>query len=141
MIGDAAVDDWRADPLAPLPGTSLGPFAAIPDGELREFRFGVGRRVFSMLVARRGSEPRAYVNVCPHVWLPLTFRGTRLLSADGQRIVCSNHFAEFAVDDGRALSGPVEPGGGLTRVPVHVDGVGDLVVGQLPPALHTKGTP
>lgn len=140
MIGDADADDWWANPLAPLPGTSLGPLAAIPDGEMREFQFGEGRRVFSLLVARRGEGARAYVNVCPHVWLPLTFRGTRLMSADGQRIVCSNHFAEFAVDDGRALSGPVESGRGLTRVPVHVDADGNLVVGQSPSTPRKEGT-
>ena len=129
-------DDLRWDemPLAPARGTSLGPLAAIEDASVREFQFGSGRRIFSMLAVRRGSEVRAYVNACPHVWLPLTFRGSRLLSADGERLVCSNHFAEFAVDDGRALSGPVEPGCGLARVPVHVDARGDVVIGEAEPA-------
>ena len=66
-----------------------------------------------MLAIRRGDDVSAYVNACPHVWLPLTFRSPRLLSEDGERLTCSNHLAQFAVDDGRALSGPVEPGCGL----------------------------
>ena len=85
--------------------------------------------MFSMLVVRRDGDVRAYVNACPHVWLPLTFRSPRLLSEDGKRLVCSNHLAEFAVEDGRALSGPVEPGCGLERVPVHVNPAGELVIG------------
>jgi nitrite reductase/ring-hydroxylating ferredoxin subunit len=121
---------WDTYPLAPAPGTSLGPLQAIPDNAVREFQFGEGRRVFSMLVVRRDTDVRAYVNACPHVWLPLTFRSPRLLSEDGERLVCSNHLAEFAVEDGRALSGPVEPGCGLERVPVHVSAAGELVVGE-----------
>ena len=121
---------WRANPLAPEPGTSLGALDAIPDRAVREFQFGAGRRVFSMLVVRRGDDVRAYVNACPHVWLPLTFRGSRLLSADGERLVCSNHFAEFSVDDGQALSGPVEPGCGLAAIPVHVNELCEIVIGD-----------
>ena len=127
MTDEAA---WNESPLAPCPGTSLGPLAALADYTVREFEFGEGRRVFSMLAIRRGNDVRAYVNACPHVWLPLTFRSSRLLSEDGQRLTCSNHLAQFAVDDGRALSGPVEPGCGLIRVPVHVDARGEVVIGD-----------
>ena len=122
--------DWRESPQAPPPGTSLGPLEAIPVNAVREFQFGEGRRVFSMLVVRRQGDVHAYVNACPHVFLPLTFRSPRLLSEDGERLECSNHLAEFAVDDGRALSGPVEPGCGLARVPIHIAGDGDLVIGD-----------
>jgi nitrite reductase/ring-hydroxylating ferredoxin subunit len=121
---------WRTNRLAPAPGTSLGPMDAIADPSVREFQFGEGRRIFSMLVVRRGEQVRAYVNACPHVWLPLTFRSDRLLSEDGERLVCSNHLAEFAVDDGRALSGPVEPGCGLAAIPVHVNDRRDIVIGE-----------
>ncbi len=61
-------DAWRKDRNAPAPGTVLGPLSALPEDEAREFRFGEGRRSFSMLVMRRGGTVRAYVNVCPHVY-------------------------------------------------------------------------
>ena len=128
------VAPWHALPLAPAQGTSLGPLAAMADASVREFQFGEGRRVFSMLAIRRGNQVRAYVNACPHVWLPLTFRSPRVLSMDGARLVCSNHYAEFAVEDGRAIAGPVEPGCALTRIPVHVDALGDVVIGEAEPA-------
>jgi nitrite reductase/ring-hydroxylating ferredoxin subunit len=122
-------EPWQRNPEAPAPGTSLGPLAAIPDGEAKEFAFGAGRRVFSMLALRRGTMVRAYVNACPHAWLPLNFRHPEVLGGDGERLVCTNHFAEFAIEDGRALSGPVGPGCKLTPVPVHVDATGALVIG------------
>src|SRR5687767_5933083 len=74
--------------------------------------------------------PLSGIAACSHVWLPLTFRSPRLLSEDCERLTCSNHLAQFAVDDGRALFGPVEPGCGLIRVPVHVDARGELVIGD-----------
>ena len=121
---------WRESRFTPAPGTSLGGLETFPDPSVRELQFGVGRRVFSMLVVRRGENVRAYVNACPHVWLPLTFRSLRLLSADGERLVCSNHLAEFAVADGQALSGPVEPGCGLTAIPVHVNAFREIVIDE-----------
>jgi nitrite reductase/ring-hydroxylating ferredoxin subunit len=123
-------EEWRKSPEAPAPGTCLGPLTDIPDGEAREYVFGTGRRVFSMLVVRRGGDARAYVNACPHVWLPLTFRASGVVSADGGRLVCSNHFAQFSVEDGRALSGPVRPGCGLTLVPIHIDAKNCLIIGE-----------
>jgi nitrite reductase/ring-hydroxylating ferredoxin subunit len=120
---------WRRERGAPATGTSLGPLSAIAEGEAREFRFGEGRRVFSILVVRHRDAPRAYVNACPHVFLPLTWRSVRVLSADGERLICSNHQAEFRVADGSIVSGPAEPGCALTPVPVHVDTEGDLVIG------------
>ena len=119
-----------AEPAFPAPGTPLGPIDAIEDRSLREFTFGEGSGAFSMLVVRRGDDVKAFVNLCPHVFLPLTFRSDRILSGDGERITCSNHFAQFAVDDGRALSGPVAPGCTLDRVAVHVDANRQIVVGE-----------
>ncbi len=46
---------WRKNPLASGPGASLGPLIDIEDGTVKEFRFGEGQRVFSIIVARRGN--------------------------------------------------------------------------------------
>lgn len=123
---DANAAPWRREANAPAPGTALGPLDAVPDGGVREFRFGAGRRVFSMLVVRNGGGARAYLNACPHVWLPLTYRGGQVVSADGRRLVCTNHFAEFAVEDGRPLAGPVSPDCRLTPIPLRIDAQGGL---------------
>ena len=120
----------ESPPRVPAAGTSLSRFDGLADGAVREVALGDERDPLSLIVVRRGDDVKAFVNVCPHVFLPLTFRSARLLSADGLRLVCSNHFAEFAIDDGRALSGPVAPGCALDRVPVHVSVDGDIVVGE-----------
>ena len=47
-----------------------------------------------------------YVNACPHIGTPLDWVPDRFLSADGSRIVCATHGAEFAIADGECLRGP-----------------------------------
>jgi nitrite reductase/ring-hydroxylating ferredoxin subunit len=125
-------DDWRSGRFAPAPGTPIATLDALPRDEARELRFGEGRGAFSMLVVRRGDGACAYVNACPHVWLPLTFRSPRVLSADGARLVCSNHGAEFAVEDGRALAGPAQPGCALDRIPLAIAADGRVAIGGEP---------
>jgi hypothetical protein len=46
---------WAKHSHAPAPGTVLGSFDAIPDGQGREFTFGPDHDAFSMFVVRRGS--------------------------------------------------------------------------------------
>jgi nitrite reductase/ring-hydroxylating ferredoxin subunit len=80
----------------------------------------------SVLVVRRGAEVRAFRNLCPHQWLPLTYRSERILRADGARLRCSNHGAEFSTDDGRSLDASLPCG--LEPVPVQVDSNGQVVL-------------
>ncbi|MGK9232842.1 Rieske (2Fe-2S) protein [Inquilinus limosus] len=94
---------------------------------MRQLAFGAGRRVFSMLLVRRGGAVRAFLDACPHAFLPLTWRGRSVLSADGQRLVCSNHFAEFDADSGSPISGPADCG--LDPIPVRVEADGTVVMG------------
>jgi nitrite reductase/ring-hydroxylating ferredoxin subunit len=80
----------------------------------------------SVLVVRRGAEVRAWRNLCPHHWLPLTYRSAKILSGDGLRLRCSNHGAEFSVEDGRPLDTSLPCG--LEPVPVHIDRDGRVVL-------------
>jgi nitrite reductase/ring-hydroxylating ferredoxin subunit len=105
------------------PGVALGPLEEIADGEVTEHSVDP---LGSVLVLRRGAEVRAYRNLCPHHWLPLTYRSGKILSADGARLRCSNHGAEFSVDDGRPFD--ANPPCGLEPVPVHVDAEGRVVL-------------
>ena len=47
-----------------------------------------------------------YVNSCPHIGVSLDWAPHRFLSADGSRIVCSTHGAEFRIADGLCTAGP-----------------------------------
>ena len=122
-----------------VPGTDPGRPGGAVLGRLQDFTDGAatlarcvteGREV-AVLVVRRGTELRAYLDLCPHQYLPLTWRGPRVLSGDGERLRCSNHGAEFAVADGRGLSGPGSACG-LTPVPLRVDPDGTVRVDDGP---------
>ena len=59
-----------------------------------------------LFAVRRGDAVHVYVNSCPHLGLPLDWMPDRFLSADGSRIVCATHGAEFRIADGACLQGP-----------------------------------
>jgi len=64
-----------------------------------------------------------YLNACPHLGVPLDWLPGKFMSADGQRIVCATHGAEFRPEDGVCLRGPCR-GDRLTAVACEVrDGV------------------
>ena len=116
--------------MATAPGAAgavLGRLPDFPDGAATPARCVTDGREVAVLVVRRGTELRAYLDLCPHQYLPLTWRGGRVLSADGERLRCSNHGAEFAAADGRGISGPGSACG-LTRVPLRVDADGTVRV-------------
>jgi nitrite reductase/ring-hydroxylating ferredoxin subunit len=98
---------------------TLGRLTDFPDGCATPANCQQDGKEVALLVVRQGSTLTAYLDLCPHMYLPLTYRGTRVLSEDGQRLRCSNHAAEFAVSDGRALSGPGN-GCGLSAISLNI---------------------
>lgn len=77
----------------------------IPDGGARGFAAAPGG--FTGLFAlRRGDEIRVYVNACPHIGVPLDWAPDRFLNAEGTRIICGTHGAEFRIEDGACVFGP-----------------------------------
>jgi nitrite reductase/ring-hydroxylating ferredoxin subunit len=105
----------------------LGQLAAFPDGAAARASYHAAGRETALIVVRQGEMLRVYEDVCPHQFLPLTYCGDRVLSQDGERLRCTNHGAEFAVEDGRALSGPCN-GCGLTRIAVRVAADGSVLI-------------
>jgi nitrite reductase/ring-hydroxylating ferredoxin subunit len=97
----------------------LGRLEEFPDGEATPLTVQADGRDLAILVVRQGGTLRAWRDLCPHQFLPLTWRGRRVLSADSTRIRCSNHAAEFCALDGRALTGPGD-GSGLTPVTLRI---------------------
>lgn len=94
---------WRSYRGAPEPGTRL---CTLDD-------LAVGRALcldvagFPLVLLRLGADSvRAYVNACPHQYLPLDHRADRVLSADGRALLCTNHGAAFAVETGLGVAGP-----------------------------------
>ncbi len=82
----------------------------------------------TMFVVRWGGVLQAWRNACPHVdGAPMAWRKNAYLNADGSRIVCHAHGAEFLPDSGTCVQGPCI-GKRLTAVPIVIDARGDLLV-------------
>jgi nitrite reductase/ring-hydroxylating ferredoxin subunit len=118
---------WRMRPFAPALGEPLGPLDAIEDGGAKEYVFGVGLNRFRMFVVRKGRRAFGYLNICPHYSLPLNHREDEFLTHGGDRIMCRQHLALFAIEDGRGIEGACE-GRGLDVVPVSVR-AGQMIIG------------
>jgi naringenin degradation protein FdeD len=118
-----ALDDASSRPRA---GTALCRAEDLADRQAEEFVFGtspddpVGYRVF---VVRDGERVYGYVNLCPHMSLTLNLLPDRFVSLDREFLVCSNHGAQFRMDDGYCVWGPCL-GQSLEPVPIEIrDGV------------------
>ncbi|MGB0670670.1 MAG: Rieske (2Fe-2S) protein [Rhodospirillales bacterium] len=86
--------------------TEICPLDALEDGGAKGFNLDIDGERTAVFLIRQGDAVRAYVNECPHILVPLNARPDAFLSPDGARIMCSNHRAEFLIDDGRCVSGP-----------------------------------
>lgn len=82
---------------------------------------------FPVLLARSGGQIRAYVNACPHQFLPLDYRAKSVLSSDGRILRCSNHEAGFDLVTGEGIDG-FGAGCALDPIPVREDESGQVVI-------------
>ncbi|MFV0410527.1 MAG: Rieske (2Fe-2S) protein [Paracoccus sp. (in: a-proteobacteria)] len=90
-------------PGAPAPGTEIC-------GSDIEGIHAFGIAGFPLLVIRDTSGLRGFVNLCPHQYLPLDHRSGGLLLADGRRLICSSHQAQFDSTTGEVCVGPASCG-------------------------------
>jgi len=114
---------WKNYRGAPLERTRICALSGVPDGNT----LCLDLDGFPVLLVRFGDVVRAYVNACPHQYLPLDYKGDKLISADKTMLRCSNHAAGFCVDTGKGVEG-LGIGDGLAPVPVHVVG-DDVLIG------------
>jgi nitrite reductase/ring-hydroxylating ferredoxin subunit len=112
---------WQDYSSAPVPGTPVCAEAEL--GATKSTLVTTSRGAFPLLLVRTRAGIRAFVNACPHQFLPLDHRGPSVLSADGERLICSAHGATFDAGSGDGLAGP-GTGCGLDPVPVELqDGI------------------
>ena len=103
---------WSEFPDAPEVGTEI---CKCGDLEMGVSAITVG--AFPVLLVRDGAGVRAFVNACPHQFLPLTQRSTDILSENGSRLICSNHDAAFSAETGEGTAG-LGIGCALSPIPV-----------------------
>lgn len=121
-------DGWRAYSSAPPLGTRVCALSDLAEKTILSLEIESEKGKFPLLAVMDGERPRAFVNACPHQYLPLDFHGDNILSADGRKLMCTSHGAGFSVDDGRCIEGPAD-GCALDAVPVNVDGEGFVTIG------------
>lgn len=104
---------WTDYSSAPAPGTRVCGVADITN--VHPLLVTTDRGSFPLLLLRDGGAIWAFVNACPHQYLPLDYRGTNLLSADGTKLLCTAHGASFDKTTGEVIAGAEC---GLDPVPV-----------------------
>ncbi|WP_410218955.1 Rieske (2Fe-2S) protein [Paracoccus sp. (in: a-proteobacteria)] len=117
---------WTDYSSAPAAGTVICPATQITG--VHAMMVMTGRGGFPLILVREGDLVRAFVNACPHQYLPLDYRGNNLLSADGSRLLCTAHGASFDKRTGEPVSGA---DCALDAVPVSIRG-GDIVIAPDP---------
>jgi len=117
-------DAWRDFPGAPAEGTRICAAAELPEAGVASHDLDG----FPILLVASTEGLRAYVNACPHQYLPLDWRSGNILSDDGGTLRCSNHDAGFDASTGAGIDG-LGQGCALDPVPVHLSADGWLVIG------------
>jgi nitrite reductase/ring-hydroxylating ferredoxin subunit len=114
---------WTDLASAPAAGTDVCARDAVRGAVALEVATERGR--FPLIVVETAAGLRGYLNACPHQFLPLDWRGGSLLSADGTRLMCSNHGATFDAATGCGRQGFA---GCLDAVPL-AEQAGRVVIG------------
>ena len=104
------------------PGGLLCPYEDLDDPGAKAFKviFDDGHEV-EIFVIRRGADAFAYLNICPHQFLPLNWKTDNFLSFDKSCIVCVMHAARFNIDTGEMMYGPICPDCRLKPVPLDIE--------------------
>lgn len=87
------------------PSSLLCRLDAIPDGGATAVEDVVAADGESVIVARRGGEVRAWLNICPHAGRRLDYAPGMFLLKD-ELLICAVHGASFDRNDGVCVAGP-----------------------------------
>jgi nitrite reductase/ring-hydroxylating ferredoxin subunit len=117
---------WQDLSSAPAIGTVLCHRDAVK-GAL-PYSVETEKGTFPIILVETDAGIAAYVNACPHQYLPLDYRSPKILSADGRKLICSGHGALFDIETGEGLSGD-GLGCTLDQVPVSLDPDGMIRIG------------
>lgn len=92
---------------APSAAVDLMALSDLADPGAVSLTLGTGRDRREVLVTRAGDRVRAFVDACPHAFVPLGDGLSPLLDRnDPALLVCSFHGARFRADTGLCVSGP-----------------------------------
>jgi nitrite reductase/ring-hydroxylating ferredoxin subunit len=122
-------DGWKSYRSAPSNGALVCGADSIPDAGFKSVVVTSAAGAFPILVFKRENAVHAFVNACPHQYLPLDHRGESILSADRNIIRCTNHGAGFCVSTGLGVEGfGIDKQ--LDAVPVSIDDHGQIIIDE-----------
>lgn len=67
---------------------------------------GKGEDELDIVIVKAGGKPHAYINCCPHEFIPLETFPNHFLTEDRRQLVCSGHGALFDLATGLCTHGP-----------------------------------
>lgn len=122
--------DWKKEANAPTPGTVLCHLSELQERVVKEISFG-DTEPFRVLLYRHAEQLVAYVNRCPHHWIPMNRQGADFTMWDAEKheLMCIHHTAVFRLlDNGTCTNGPCRSSN-LMNVPLWIDG-GEVKIGE-----------
>lgn len=120
-------DAWRNYANAPQEGAIVCPSNVIQEGNAYCMEIISNNTAFPIITTRKDGAIYCYVNACPHQYLPLNYRSDRIISSDGNRLLCSAHGAVFDIKTGNCLTGAFDK---LDTIPVFEDQEGSVCIGH-----------
>lgn len=94
-------EPWKSYPHAPNSGKVICKASDLPSDGVHP----IDVDGFPVLIIKQDAGFTAFVNACPHQYLPLDYKGDNLLSSDGKIIRCTNHSAGFDIKTGKGVEG------------------------------------
>ena len=79
---------------------------ALEDPGAKNVVLGEGEDELDIVVVQFKGARYAYINSCPHQFIPLETFPDQFLTGDKRFLVCSGHGARFFPDSGKCYSGP-----------------------------------
>ena len=89
----------------------------LADPGTRNVVLGEGEDELDIIIVQTNGIRHAYVNCCPHQFIPLETFPNHFLTDDKKFFLCSGHGARFALATGACISGPCL-GKGLDRLQI-----------------------
>jgi nitrite reductase/ring-hydroxylating ferredoxin subunit len=82
--------------------------ADIADPGTANVVLGQGEDELDVVIVKAAGRVRAYINCCPHQFIPLETFPNHFLTEDRRHLVCSGHGALFELGTGLCTQGPCE---------------------------------
>jgi len=94
---------------------------------------GAGEDELDILIVQTKGARHAYINSCPHQFIPLETFPNHFLTEDKSHLICSGHGAQFALSTGMCVKGPCL-GKGLDSLAMLENDGALYLAEKLPPA-------